>query len=52
MCPTYSMSWGNLDIFPTWFKLSIQGGGVSESMDGRGCAILALELVAKNLIFA
>ena len=29
-----------------------QGGGVSESMDGWGCAILALELVPKNLIFA
>ena len=28
------------------------GGGVSESMDGRACAILALELVPKNLIFA
>ena len=28
------------------------GGGVSESMDGRECAILALELVPKNLIFA
>ena len=24
--------------------------GVSELMDGRGCAILALELVPKNLI--
>ena len=28
------------------------GGGVSDSMDGRGCAILALEVVPKNLIFA
>ena len=28
------------------------GGGVSESMDGRECIILALELVPKNLIFA
>ena len=28
------------------------GGGVSESMDGRGCAILALDVVPKNLIFA
>ena len=27
------------------------GGGGDESMDGRGCAILALELVPKNLIF-
>ena len=27
------------------------GGGVSESMDGRGCAILALELVPKNLFY-
>ena len=26
------------------------GGGGSESMDGQGCAILALELVPKNLI--
>ena len=25
--------------------------GVSESTDGRGCAILALEVVPKNLIF-
>ena len=25
-------------------------GGVSESMDGQGCAILALEVVPKNLI--
>ena len=29
-----------------------RGGGVSESMDRQGCAILALELVHKNLIFA
>ena len=28
------------------------GGGVSESMDAWGCAILALEVVSKNLIFA
>ena len=28
------------------------GGGVSESIDGQGCAILALELVSKNLILA
>ena len=28
------------------------GGGVSESTDRRGCAILALEVVPKNLIFA
>ena len=28
------------------------GGGVSESMDRWGCAILALELVPKNLISA
>ena len=27
------------------------GGGVSESMDGQGCAILALEVVPKKLIF-
>ena len=27
------------------------GGGGSESMDGWGCAILALELVPKNLTF-
>ena len=27
------------------------GGGVSESMDGQGCAILALEFVPINLIF-
>ena len=27
------------------------GGGVSELMDRRGCAILALEVVPKNLIF-
>ena len=27
------------------------GGGGSKSMDGQGCAILALELVPKNLIF-
>ena len=27
------------------------GGGVSESMDRRGCAILALKVVPKNLIF-
>ena len=27
------------------------GGGGSESMDGWGCAILALELVPKNMIF-
>ena len=26
-------------------------GGVSESMNGQGCAILAFELVPKNLIF-
>ena len=28
------------------------GGDVSESMDGQGCAILTLDLVPKNLIFA
>ena len=28
-----------------------EGGGVSESMDGWGCAILALEVKPKNLIF-
>ena len=28
------------------------GGGVSESMERQGCAILALELVPKNLISA
>ena len=28
-----------------------EGGGGSESMDGWGCAILAIELVPKNLIF-
>ena len=28
------------------------GGGGSESMDRQGCAILALEVVPKNLIFA
>ena len=27
------------------------GGGVSELVDGWGCAILALEMVPKNLIF-
>ena len=32
------------------FKTS-RGGGGSESMDKRGCAILALELVPKNLTF-
>ena len=31
---------------------SLGGGGVSKSMDGWGCAILALQLVPKNLIFA
>ena len=30
----------------------ISGGGVSELVDGRGCAILALEVEPKNLIFA
>ena len=33
-----------------WTFITLEG--VSESMDGRGCAILALELVLKNLIFA
>ena len=28
------------------------GGDGSESMDRRGCAILAVEVVPKNLIFA
>ena len=28
------------------------GGGVSESMDRRGCDILAFEVAPKNLIFA
>ena len=28
------------------------GGGVNELMDGWVCAILALEVVTKNLIFA
>ena len=35
-----------------FFTKRLGGGGLSESMDGRGCAILALELVPKNLIFA
>ena len=29
-----------------------RGGGASELTDGWGCAILALEVVPKNLIFA
>ena len=33
-------------------KIEVILGGVSESMDRRGCAILALEVVPKNLIFA
>ena len=35
-----------------YFKLQSWGGGVSESMDGRECGILALEVMPKNLIFA
>ena len=33
-------------------KVKLGGGGGSESTDRRGCAILALEVVPKNLIFA
>ena len=41
------------EFFKTFFWiLTWGGGGVSESMEGWGCAILALELVPKNLIFA
>ena len=33
------------------FRATISGGGeVSESMDGLGCAILALVVIPKNLI--
>ena len=32
--------------------LNLGGGGLSESTDGRECAILALEVVPTNLIFA
>ena len=33
------------------FQATILGGGESESMDGQGWAILALEVISKNLIF-
>ena len=41
-------------MFITSLRVHVSGwgGGVNESMDGRGCAILALELVPNNLIFA
>ena len=45
---TMNMEIEKFDIFI--FTLG-GGGGVSVSMDGWGCAILALELVPKNLIF-
>ena len=38
--------------FISSYSLGGGGGGVSESMDGRVCAILALEVIPKNLIFA
>ena len=33
-------------------RMVVLEGGVDKSMDGQGCAILALELVPKSLIFA
>ena len=38
--------------FISSYNLGGGGGVVSESMDGWGCAILALEVIPKNLIFA
>ena len=43
-----TFQWTNTELHK--FEV-ISEGGVSELMDGRGCAILALELVPKNLIF-
>ena len=46
----------NVYVTSSVLKLNGRGAmnhprGVSESMDRRGCAILALEVVPKNLIF-
>ena len=38
-------------MFCRWFISTLGGGGVSELMDGRGCAVLALEMVPKNLFY-
>ena len=38
-------------LMATFFFLFVLRG-ISESMDGQGCAILALEVAPKNLIFA
>ena len=38
------------EVIPS--AMNTRGGGVSESTDRRGCAILAFEVVPKNLIFA
>ena len=32
------------------FRATISGGGVSESTDGWGCAILALEVIPKKVL--
>ena len=40
-----------LGLMKSYFLFVILGGGVSESTERRGCAILALEVVPKNLIF-
>ena len=43
------------NIFIFFFNFELMycpGGGGSESTDRQGCAILALEVVTKNLIFA
>ena len=53
ICSTAAETIG-MTNYPVCFgaKNVLWGGGVSESMDGQGCAILALEVVPKNLIFA
>ena len=41
-----------MEIGVLYLSHAMLARGVSELMDGRGCAILALKVVPKNLIFA
>ena len=47
----HGLGWPTTENCNILESVMLGGEGVSESMDGQGCAILALEVVPKNLIF-